>query len=189
MDVFGQLRKAIADLVLVLFRLNADTRKELREVLVEFQSEMERVMTVAILHLDGIRRIKDKAELIAYLDGAESSLLHSCNQHKICAGLYELADRFKQVFDPVRGAVDLTRVASLADMIRTLAGGERSVLEGLRDTITMLHEQATDLSALSGPEYDERLTTLHQRVAMERDELRRKQKWLSDTVADVLNQM
>jgi len=189
MGLFDEIRKALMDLVVVLPKLNREHRKEIREVVLQLQSELERSITLAIFYLDGVSRIKPRQELLDHLYHAPQSLMDTYNEYKICAGLYGLADRFNEWFSSIRGSVNVNQIQSVETLIRDLAGGERLVIDGLRGTTQTLADAARELELLHDEEYEERKAALYERVALERNELRNQIEWLSRTVRDVLKKM
>lgn len=112
------------------------------------------------------------------------------NQFKICAGLYGLADRFHEVFSTIKGAVSIGQVSSLENLIRSLANGERTVIDGLRNMTDMLADSARELDKLpDGPAFDEKRQQLLERVDLEKKDLKSQTDWLNRTVRDVLTKM
>lgn len=86
MFILDDLVKKLSNLVVALPKKNRANRKEIREVILSVQTEMERAIELAILYIDGTKRIIPDQELIGHLQGASSSLLSSYNEFKICAG-------------------------------------------------------------------------------------------------------
>lgn len=72
-----------------------------------FRPELDRVTSLVNLYLEGAKGIDDSKELTAYLHGARGKLLDTCNGFCVCGALYELCDRFSQLFDPTRGILAL----------------------------------------------------------------------------------
>jgi DNA-binding cell septation regulator SpoVG len=132
MLVLDKIIDALSDLVVALPKKNRENRKEIREVVLSVQTEMERAIELAILYIDGTKRIIPDQELIVHLQGASSNLMSSYNEFKICAGLYGLADRFDEVFSSIKGAINAEQINAVEDLIRSLANGESLVIDGLR---------------------------------------------------------
>ncbi|HET6764770.1 MAG TPA: hypothetical protein VFH27_13890, partial [Longimicrobiaceae bacterium] len=84
---------------------NAAARKEIRDVVGELADELDRALGMADSYLAGARYSRDDAELVQYLARARGALMDGFHEHHVCAGLYQLADRFGQVFDPTRFSV------------------------------------------------------------------------------------
>lgn len=186
MLILDEIRNVLLDLVKVLPELNRSNRKELRDVVLELEAELERSLTVAILYLDGVPKIKPKQELLDHLRNAPAKLMESYSQFKICAGLYGLADRFGEVFSSIKGSVAVGQISSVDTMIKSLASGERMVIDGLRNMTQMMSDAALELDQLEGMEFENGREQLLKRVGLERNELRSQIVWLNKTVKDVL---
>lgn len=189
MALFDDIRKALMDLATSLPKLNRDNRKEIREIVLQLQSELERSITLAIFYLDGVSRIGPTPELLDHLYSAPVKLMDSYNQFKICAGLYGLADRFHDLFSSLKGSIALGNISSIESLIRDLSRGERTVVEGLHDMTTMLADFARELEQLQGAEFDAKRQNLLVRVDLQRNELKMQIDWFNRTVKDVLSKM
>ena len=53
----------------------------------------------------GVQYSRDDQDLVQYLQSVNGKLMGSFQEHHVCAGLYQLADKFAQVFDPARFSV------------------------------------------------------------------------------------
>ena len=145
MALFDEIRKALMDLATSLPKINRENRKEIREIVLELQSELERSLTMAIFYLDCVSRIKPRPELLDHLYSAPMKLMDTYNQFKVCAGLYGLADRFQDVFSSLKGSIAVGQVSALENLVRDLSNGERMVMDGLRDMTGMLADFARQL--------------------------------------------
>ena len=87
---------------------NASCRQDIREIVGKLSDELDRALSLADSYLVGAQFSKDNAELSRYLASVDGTLMTSFNEHHICAGLYQLADKFGQVFDPTRFSVSIT---------------------------------------------------------------------------------
>ena len=85
MLLLDKIIDALSDLVVTLPTKNRKNRKEIREVVLSVQAEMERAIELAILYIDGTKRIVSDHELIDHLMGASNNLMSSYNEFKICA--------------------------------------------------------------------------------------------------------
>jgi hypothetical protein len=101
---------ALSDFAVKFPQKNRENRKEIRKVVLSVQTEMERAVELAILYIDGTKRIVPDQELIDHLKGASSNFMNSYNEFKICAGLYGLADRFDEVFCTIKGAINIGQI-------------------------------------------------------------------------------
>ena len=189
MALFDEIRKALMDLATSLPKINRENRKEIREIVLELQSELERSLTMAIFYLDGVSRIKPRPELLDHLYSAPMKLMDTYNQFKVCAGLYGLADRFQDVFSSLKGSIAVGQVSALENLVRDLSNGERMVMDGLRDMTGMLADFARQLDVLNGDDYDDCYRRLLDRVDLERKELKSQIEWLINRVLDVFTKM
>ncbi len=76
--------------------------------------------------------------------------MNSFLEHHICAGLYHLADEFKQVFNPKKFTVSLTSFNEIPALIQLLKDGERAVLDDLDEMRTGLRDLALELNRATG---------------------------------------
>lgn len=189
MSAFEDIRRALLDLVTTLPSMNRESRKEIREVILELESELERSINLAVIYLEGTYRIKPEIELIDHLANAPSRLMDTFNQFKICAGIYGLSDKFNQIFDPTRLAVNAGKSQKIANLLQNLMSGERMIIDILRDTTEFLADSANDLRTLSGAEFNERRDQLQGRIELEVKELKSQIKLVRSTVKDVLVKM
>ena len=152
---------AVTSIAAVGKKTNADCRKEIRTVVGELADELERALDLSDSFLRGARFSKDNAELVSYLQATNNKLMSSFYEHHVCAGLYSLADRFKQVFDPVRFSVNISSYREIQNLIVTLSQGERAVLDDLQDMIRKLDDAAFKLhSATPDQQENQRLFVL-----------------------------
>ncbi len=189
MSTVEDIKKALFDLVTSLPKANKECRKEIRDIILQLESELERSYTLAIIYLEGTYRIKPDFELIDHLANAPIKLLDTFNQYKICAGIYGIRDNFNQIFDPSRFAIAAGKSQRIALLLNDLANGERMIIDMLRSTTDMLNEAANDLRILSGSDFEERRAQLHSRVALEVNELKNLIKSVRAAVKNTLAQM
>ena len=81
---------------------NATARQEIRDVVGNLGDELDRALSLTDSYLVGAKFSIDDNELAKYLADVDGKLMGSYFEHHICAGLYHLADKFEQVFDPCR---------------------------------------------------------------------------------------
>jgi hypothetical protein len=189
MLLLDKIIDALSDLVVVLPKKNRENRKEIREVVLSVQSEMERAIELAILYIDGTKRIIPDHELIGHLTGASSNLMSSYNEFKICAGLYGLADRFDEVFSSIKGAINIGQIQAVENLIRDLANGESLVIDGLRGITEKMHTYGNDLSSLSGEDFDQKKSEAIQRLDLETQSMRSQLNVFRKSVKDILKLM
>ena len=140
---------AIKPLVTLGASTNASCRQEIREVVGNLSDELDRALSLADSYLAGAQYSKDDAELSRYLSDVDKALMNSFLEHHICAGLYNLADKFNQVFDPTRFSVSLQHYREIPDLITQLKQGERAVLDDLDDITKQLRDYGGRLSLAS----------------------------------------
>jgi hypothetical protein len=189
MSLLEEIRTNLRDLVAALSNLNSQNRKELRETILLLEHEIDRSIVLCNLYIDGAARIKPKSELIDYLSMAPQTLLDSFNQYKICAGLYDLEDRFKMIFSTLRGSIAVGSMSKISGFVGNLAQGERFVIDGVRDLTEIMAEAGRDLSSLSGAAFEDRRGQLLLQLELERKELSGQMKLLRQTVRDIIKRM
>ena len=83
------------------------------------------------------------------MSNVDKTLMSTFLEHHICAGLYKLADRFKQVFDPARFSVSLQNYREIPELVSQLQNGERAVLDDLDDMAQQLRDYGVRLNGAS----------------------------------------
>jgi hypothetical protein len=189
MKLLSDITKTLSNFVAALPAKNTANRKEIREVVLSVQTEMERAIELSILYIDGATRIKPKNEFLQHLREAPTRLMDSYNEFKICVGLYGLADKFSQVFSTVRGSIHLTEIQNVEQLIRSLARGERIVMDGLRDITQTLADEARLIESLGDLEYDESRKQVDVRISFEVETLRDELKLFRKRVKEILKRL
>lgn len=151
LDAFFDAAKKI---VLLGASTNAAGRQEIRDVVGQLADELDRALVLSDSYLVGVRYSRDDQDLIQYLQTASSKLLTSYHEHHVCAGLYQLADKFRQVFDPIRFSVSISSHQEIPALIGQLKNGERAILDDLDEIVAQLQESAYQLSAASSDQRD-----------------------------------
>lgn len=126
-------------------KTNASCRQEIRNVVGSLSDELDRALRLADSYLVGAQFSKDDNELSIYLLDVDRKLMHSFLEHHICAGLYHLADRFGQVFDPVKFSVTISNYHEIPALISHLKSGERAVLDDLDEMAQQLRNEGDRL--------------------------------------------
>lgn len=128
---------------------NAACRQDIRDVVGQLADELDRALVLTDSYLTGARFSKDDQELILYLQSANSKLMSNLYENHVCAGLYHLADKFEQVFQPTRFSVSLQSRSEIPELIRHLKNGERAVLDDLDEMIQQLQAYSYKLQAVA----------------------------------------
>jgi hypothetical protein len=189
MLLLDKIIDVLSDLVVILPKKNRENRKEIREVVLSVQTEMERAIELAILYIDGTKRIIPKQELIVHLQGASSNLMSSYNEFKICAGLYGLADRFDEVFSSIKSAINVGQIKAVEDLIRDLANGESLVINGLRVITEKMYTYGHDLNNLSDDDFESKKSQIIQRLDLEVQSMRSQLNMFRKSVKEILKLM
>ena len=124
---------------------NAGARQEIREVVGKLADELDRALSLTDSYLVGAKYSIDNIELSRYLAEVDGKLMGSYREHHICAGLYQLADKFKQIFDPTRFSVDLANYSEIPKLINELMNGERVILDDLHEMANQLKHDSSQL--------------------------------------------
>lgn len=124
---------------------NATCRQQIRDVVGELGDELDRALILTDSYLVGAKFSVDDAELSRYLADVDGKLMGSYREHHVCAGLYHLADRFEQLFDPAKLAVSMSSYGEIPKLIGDLKNGEQVVLDDLHDIADKLRSYSGDL--------------------------------------------
>jgi len=157
LDVFQSLAK---DIVKAGPKINANARKEIRQVVGRLGDDLETALDVTILYLRAGMAQSDAKKLADHLDGAPEKLLAYYKEFKVCEGLYGLSDEFKQVFNPKRWAISIRNFWRVPNLVNDLASGERSVLDDLQDVLKELAEDSRKLRAPKSARASEKAVTV-----------------------------
>jgi len=122
---------------------NASARQEIRDVVGKLGDELDRALSLTDSYLVGAKFSVDDTELARYLAEVDGKLMVSYREHHICAGLYQLADKFKQIFDPTRLSVDLTNYSEIPRLINELMNGEQVILDDLHEMANQLKHDSS----------------------------------------------
>jgi DNA mismatch repair ATPase MutS len=169
--------------------LNATNRQEICEVVGQIADELDRALVLADSYLVGARYSRDNQELIQYLQNAHGKLMSSFYEHQVCAGLYHLADKFAQVFDPTRYAISIASYHQIPELINHLKNGERAVLDDLDEVVRQLQDQAYLLSTAAIDQSEAIKNDIFNALQTHRRELekhRKKIKTLRRKIVDTL---
>lgn len=166
---------------------NAASRQEIREVTGQLADELDRALSLADSYLVGVRFSKDDHELAAYLYDARAKLMGSYHEHHICAGLYQLADKFGQLFDPTRFSVSLGSYREIPQLIEHLKNGERAVIDDLDELIGQFHALAAQLDAAPAGQKDETRAAILASADDFRDKLTQQRKQLKSSRRQIVD--
>ncbi len=124
---------------------NASSREDIRNVIGQLADELDRALMLADSYLMGVQYSRDDQDLVQYLQSVNGKLMGSFQEHHVCAGLYQLADKFGQVFDPTRFSIAISKYSEIPALINHLKSGERAVLDELDDITQALQQLAMQL--------------------------------------------
>ncbi|PSU99767.1 hypothetical protein [Photobacterium kishitanii] len=133
---------------------NASCRKEIIDVVGKLSEELVRALDLADSYLVGAKFSIDDNELARYLADIDGTLMNSFKEHHICAGLYHLADKFEQVFNPTRFSVSLSNYQELPKLINELKNGEQMIIDDLQDLSHELRNYSNNLNSLASSRDD-----------------------------------
>lgn len=120
-------------IVPTLVKSNRALRTEIRDIVGSIADELERGIDLVILYLKGAKNITNKAEFRKYLVSGREKLFELHSEFKICRGLRELRDRFKQWFDPTKHAISWGNQKEVIGLIREMEVDERLIIDELGD--------------------------------------------------------
>lgn len=127
---------------------NATARQEIRDVVGNLGDELDRALSLTDSYLVGAKFSIDDNELAKYLADVDGKLMGSYFEHHICAGLYHLADKFEQVFDPTRFSVSLSNHSEVRKLVSELKKGEQVILDDLQEVAGKLRDYSSQLHSL-----------------------------------------
>lgn len=137
--------EAVKSIITVGASANACARQEIRDITGELADELDRALSLADSYLIGAKFSVDDHELSRYLADVDSKLMGSFHEHHICAGLYQLADKFEQIFDPTRFAVSFQNYQEIPQLVNELKNGEQVVLDDLQEMAYHLRDYSDKL--------------------------------------------
>lgn len=172
------LKAALVDILSIGPKVNATSRKEIIDVVGNLTDELDRALAYGESYLTGVRYSIDDAEMVRYLSDAENKLMRSFMEHHVCAGLYHLADRFTQLFDPVKLGVSLENHGEIVALINMLQNGERSVLDELESLVNDMRDYAEKLHNAAPHEVDKVKTSIATCVEYYKGKIASKRKML-----------
>jgi len=130
--------KNLAEWILLIpkmVKLNADQRQETRDAVDGIADELTRGLNLVIQRIEGAKRIAlskergSKKELIDYLNHNEIKLFGAFSEFKICRGLREKRDHFKQLFHPAKATVRRENIQKVSDLLQDLESDERLIID------------------------------------------------------------
>lgn len=142
---FKAFIEAAKSIITVGASTNAAARQEIRDVVGKLGDELDRALSLTDSYLVGAKFSIDDNELSSYLADVDGKLMSSYYEHHICAGLYHLADKFEQIFDPTRFSVSLSNYSEIPRLVNELKNGEQVILDDLTDIADKLREYSQEL--------------------------------------------
>ena len=124
---------------------NAASRQEIRSVVGDLGDELGRALSITDSYLVGAKFSIDDHDLARYLADVDGKLFNSYREHHICAGLYHLADKFDQLFDPTKLSVSVASFNDIPKLVQELKNGERVVLDDLTEIANKLRDYSSQL--------------------------------------------
>ena len=142
---FQAFIKAAKSIITIGSTANASSRQEIIDVVGKLSDELDRALSITDSYLVGAKYSIDDNELSRYLADVDGTLMRSYHEHHICAALYHLADKFNQIFDPTRFAVDISNFNEIPRLIGELQNGEQVILDDLQDISVNLRNYSNEL--------------------------------------------
>lgn len=189
MLLLNKIINELSDLIVLLPKKNCENRKEIREVVLSVQTEMERAIDLAVLYIDGTKRIIPDQELIYHLQDASTNLISSYNEFKIFSGIYGLADRFNEVFSSIKNAINVEQINAVEDLIRGLSNAEKLVIDGLKSITEKMHTYGNDINGLSDNDFEQKKSEIIQRLDLEVNSMRSQLNVFRKSVKNILKLM
>ena len=190
MDIFSLFTSTFKKVIAAGPKINAEERRRIQEVVGELGDTLGDSLSLTIIYLSHARHARDH-EFADHLAHGRERLRQSFHEFKVCGGLYNLRDRFKQLFNPTKYAVDMSRMQEIDYLITDLAHGERTVIDFLGDLTEWMSDEADALKKLKPgtKEWDQRRKTVVAALDGHIANLRDKQKALAREVRHILDRM
>lgn len=147
LDTFKTLGEWVL-LIPKMVKLNTDQRQEIRDAVGGIADELTRGLNLVTQRIEGARRIalsKEKGakeELVVYLDENIGKLFEAFSEFKICRGLREKRDHFKQVFHPAKAAVRRENIDQVTHLLYELESDERMIIDEVGPLLNDLRKSA-----------------------------------------------
>jgi hypothetical protein len=148
MDIFNLFTDTLKKIIAAGPKINADERHRIQEVVGELGDTLSDSLSLTIIYLSHARHARDH-EFADHLANARERLHASFFEFKVCGGLYNLRDRFSQLFDPALYTLGIGRMGEIRSLIHDLANGERSVIDFLRELTDWMTDEANELRKLT----------------------------------------
>lgn len=132
MSIIGEFVKSAKDFIVAGPKLNRSSRAEIRDAVGKLADQLDASVVMVQAYLQNSRTFSNDRDLVQHLRQARSKLLQTYHEFRICQGLYEIRDRFAQVFDPVRASVSVGHGRRIRSLIDSLTAGERGIIDDLK---------------------------------------------------------
>jgi hypothetical protein len=126
-----------------LISKNKELREEIRSVIGELVDELAGGLELVAHRLKAARRISDTSALTSYLSESRQKLYQSFSEFRVCEDIRNLEDRFNQIFDPTRTAVELGHASEVRTLISNLENHERLIFDMIDSTFTAIDSAVT----------------------------------------------
>lgn len=157
LPTISALVNALRSIVMFGQSINAAGRQRVINVCGELCDELVRAMQLAESYLQGARYYKDDQALIQYLAKPDQKLMQTYLEHNLCAAIYSLSDRFRQVFDPTRYSMSIPKSQEISDLVNVLKNGERFIVDDMQDMVDSMSGLAHDLMNAATPDVSARI--------------------------------
>lgn len=168
---------------------NASSREEIRNVIGQLSDELDRALMLADSYLMGVQYSRDDQDLVQYLQSVNGKLMGSFQEHHVCAGLYQLADKFAQVFDSTRFSVAISNYNEIPILVNHLKSGERAVLDELDDITQALQAQAILLKKATPADVDAIKLNISNTVSQSRSAIEKHRKQIKAMRRKIIDSM
>lgn len=121
---------------------NREMREEIRAIIGDMADDINGGLHIIIMRLRAAKRLDNRQEFVDYLNNSEGEIFRSFSEFRVCAGIRNLEDRFKRLFDPTRTAVDLSNVSEIQDLIVSLESHERLIFDMLSGNMNRIRDAA-----------------------------------------------
>jgi len=159
---------------------NRENRAEICKVVITLSDELDRALSLIIIYLEGARNIDDDDKLEDFLHNMRGKLLDTCNEFHVCGALYDLSDRFSQLFDSIKGSVSIGKTDEIERLLWSLKDRERSILDGISKALEQIESVSRRTKGRS--ERFEAINKALSELRKQRDDVKKVARDIVDTI-------
>ena len=189
MGVLSEFTNAGLNLVKLGPKLDRTQRREMRDAVGELADELNRALVLTETYLAGAKNAGDAGELARHFRDAPNRLMQDFHEYKVCGGLYDLEDRFKRIFDPMKLSVSVGNAGEFTALIQSLSQGERMILDDLDELMQRLRRLADEIDLATPDEYEAVRAKALSTLSVEQERISGHKKLIKKTMREAFSTM